>query len=422
MKRFLCLVLVFVMALGLLACNKEETVEAPAWEGKFAVGFGRADVTPDFPVEMKGYGASGVGPRTSENVLSNLYMTCIAMTDATGRTVLFYSFDHKSFSSTNAKVLRQAASEATGVPIEDIIISCTHTHSAPELGNEQYMPIAKAGIVQASLDALADRAAATAEYASAMIEDMAFVRHYNTDTGIVVGSNFHPEGAGKITSHTTEADKELRVIRILREEKKPIIIANWFGHNSMASTGMTSFGLAHRNFLTADYVGFCRDYVEQNYDCHFAMFMGAGGNIGSGSRLKGTEESSLEFGKTLGQHILDAAESMTATNIGNIQRATTQFDGVESTFDINAYGVGDIGIITAPIEMFDTTSMQIREQSPYDINIVMTIANGHFGYLATDICYDYIDCYEVSGKFKRGDSDRIANMYLDLLQQVKEAK
>jgi len=113
---------------------------------------------------------------------------------------------------------------------------------------------------------------------------------------------------------------------------------------------------------------------------------------------------------------------MTAANSGSIQRATGQFDGVKYTFDINAFGIGDIGIITAPIEMFDTTSMLIRERSPYDINIVMTIANGHFGYLATDICYDYIDCYEVGGSFKIGDSDRIANMYLDLLQQVKEAK
>ena len=422
MKRFLCLLLDFLMAMSLLACQQGEKAETPAWEGKFAVGFGRADVTPDFPVEMKGYGASGVGPRMSENVLSNLYMTCIAITDATGHTVLFFSFDHKSFSGSNAKVLREAASEATGIPIEDIIISCTHTHSAPELGNEEYMPIAKAGTVQAALDALADRAVSTFEYASSMIEDMAFVRHYNTDTGIVVGSNFHPAGAGKEISHTTEADKELRVIRIVREEKKPIILANWFGHNGMASTGTTKFGLAHRNFITADYVGFCREYVEENYDCNFVMFMGAGGNIGSGSRLKGTETSAIEFGKTLGQHILDAAETMTATATGNIQRATTQFDGVEYTFDINAFGVGDVGIITAPIEMFDTTSMLIREQSPYDINIVMTIANGHFGYLATDICYDYIDCYEVSGKFKRGDSDRIAGMYLDLLNQAQKAQ
>ena len=422
MKRFLYLALVFVLAMGLLACNKAEKAQTPAWEGKFAVGFGRSDVTPTFSVEMKGYGAAGSGPRVSENVLSKLYMTCIAITDETGHTVLFYSFDHKSFSQTNANVLREAASEATGIPVEDIIISCTHTHSAPELGNEEYMPIAKEGAVQAALEALADRAVSTFEYAASMIEDMAFVRHYNTTTGIVIGSNFHPDGAGTPVSHTTEADKELRVIRIVREGKKPIVLANWFGHNSMASTGTTKFGLAHRNFLTADYVGFCREYVEANYDCNFVMFMGAGGNIGSGSRLKATEESAIEFGKKLGQHILDAAQTMTAANSGSIQRATGQFDGVKYTFDINAFGIGDIGIITAPIEMFDTTSMLIRERSPYDINIVMTIANGHFGYLATDICYDYIDCYEVGGSFKIGDSDRIANMYLDLLQQVKEAK
>lgn len=419
MKRFLCLTLVILMALGLLACNKAEKVEAPAWEGKFAVGFGRADVTPSFSVEMKGYGGAGLGPRMSESVLSNLYMTCLALTDETGHTVLFYSFDHKSFSDKNSKILRQAASEATGVAVEDIIISCTHTHSAPELGNEEYMPIATQGAVQAAEQAMADRAAATVEYASANIENMNFVRHYMTNTGVVIGSNFYPDGAGTPISHTTEADKELRVIRILREEKKPILIGNWFGHNSMASTSTTSFGKAHHNFLTADYVGFCRDYVEKNYDCNFVMFMGAGGNIGSNSRLKANEESAIKYGETLGQHILDTAQNMTAGTTSNIQRATTQFDGVKYTFDINAFGMGSIGVITAPIEMFDTTSMLIREDSPYDVTLVMCIANGHYGYLATDICYDYEGCYEVSGSFKVGDSDRIAGMYVDLLNQAK---
>jgi len=424
MKRFLYLALVFVLAMGLLACNKAEKAQTPAWEGKFAVGFGRSDVTPTFSVEMKGYGAAGSGPRMSENVLSKLYMTCIAITDETGHTVLFYSFDHKSFSQTNANVLREAASEATGIPVEDIIISCTHTHSAPELGNEEYMPIAKEGAVQAALEALADRAVSTFEYAASMIEDIAFVRHYNTTTGIVIGSNFHPDGAGTPVSHTTEADKELRVIRIVREGKKPIVLANWFGHNSMASTGTTKFGLAHRNFLTADYVGFCREYIEKNSDYLFALYMGASGNISVHGYLSGEDHTStaIEYGDKLGQMILDTADQpMTAVTTGAVSTATTQFDGVKKTFDIDAMGIGGIGIVSAPLEMFDTTSMAIREKSPYEVTFVLTLCNGSNGYLPTAICYDYIDCYECrSGRFASGDAERIVDIYVDLLNQAKK--
>ena len=94
MKRFLCLAFAILLALGLPACNSsEETAEAPAWAGKFAIGFGRADATPNYSVVMKGYTAAGQATRMSESILSNVFITCIAMTDEADNTVLLFTYD-----------------------------------------------------------------------------------------------------------------------------------------------------------------------------------------------------------------------------------------------------------------------------------------------------------------------------------------
>jgi len=424
MKRILVWILVLALSISVLACGKQETApvteEKPAWAGQFAVGFGRADVTPGRDVIMGGYTAAGEATRTSTGILSRLYLTCVAITDETGRTLLLYTFDAKSPSASIFLQMQNAVMEDTGVPIEDIVFSSTHTHSSPDF-DPYYTGVATKGAVAAAREALADRAAATMEYASAEIENMTFVRHYNTDTGIVIGDNFKPEGYGKRTGHTTEADKELRVIRYNREGKKPVLMVNWMGHNNLASTGVTEYGKEHRYEVSADYVGFCRDYVEQNYDCLFALFMGASGNLNVTSRMEGEpmQTTAEEYGHQLGQGILTTLETVTAGNTGNIAQAVTSFQGAKNAFAIYAMGAGSLGVIVAPFEMFDTTAMAVREQSPYDVTFVLTLANGAYGYMPTDACFDYEDCYEVRiSQFSRGDAEKIVDIYLDLLDQT----
>ena len=424
MKRFLCVTLAILLTLALLACGKEETVkeEAPAWAGQFAAGYGKVNVTPKYPVVMRGYNAAGEPTRKSQGVLNDLYITCVALTDETGNTVLLYTYDNVYIDNAVAPKLLGNIAEGTGIPQEKIFICVTHTHSSP-VHDPVYLAEVSEAAVKAAQDAMADRAVATVEYTATQLENMSFVRHYNTDTGIVVGSNFYPEGAGNRISHTTEADKELRLIRLNREGKQPILMANWLGHNSIASTGTTEYGLANRYLISSDFVGFCREYVEYNSDYLFAMYMGASGNIAVHSDLVGEpgRTTAVAYGTQLGQMVLDAAETMTAGQTGTIGMADTEFDGVDQDFSIHAIGTGSLGFITGPIEMFDTTAMSIREQSPYDVTFVLTLTNGAYWYVPTEVCYDYVDCYEVRAgtNFQRGDAERMAQMYVDLLKQTK---
>ena len=418
MKRILSVVLVVLMLISLTACKKEKDPLA----GKFSVGYGRADITPEAGITMSGFAAQGEATRVAEKVLDELYITCIAITDPSGKTILLCTFDAVRIREEVAKDLRAAVSKATEVPVEQIMISATHSHSTPDpFGVWQSQ--CREGAVTAAKAAMKDRAVATMEYASTELERMSFVRHYITDQGKTVGDNFYSSGDGRVVSHTTEADKEMRVVRFERQGKKPIVMVNWLGHASMASTGSSDFGNAHRYMISADYVGYCRSYVEKNSDCHFALFMGASGNINPASSIP-TEDltkSAIEYGELLGGHVLDTLAAMTAGTTSKIMMDTQQFPTIKSPIDIHAFGIGSLGIVTAPFEMFDTTSVGIRAQSAFDVTFVISQVNGAMGYMPTDMCFDYNDCYECRNcKFARGSAEQIVDVYVQMLQTVKE--
>ena len=416
MKKLLSLFLVFALLLSISACGAKKK---DPLAGKFAVGYGRADITPEAGITMSGFAAQGEDTRVAEKVLDKLYITCIAITDPSGKTILLCTFDAIRIREEVAKDLRAAVSKATEVPVEQIMISATHSHSTPDPSGVWQSQCRK-GAVQAAKAAMKDRAVATMEYASTELERMSFVRHYITDQGKTVGDNFYSSGDGRLVSHTTEADKEMRVVRFERQGKKPIVMVNWLGHASMASTGASDFGNAHRYMISADYVGYCRSYVEKNSDCHFALFMGASGNINPASSIPAEDltKSAIEYGEMLGEKVL--ALTTTAGTTGGIQTTTQQFQTNEGTMDINAMGIGSLGIITGPFEMFDTTSMAVRAESPFAITFVLSQTNGALGYMPTDICFDYNDCYECRNcNFARGSAEQIVDVYGQMLQTVK---
>ena len=422
MKRFLCLALAVLLALGLLACGgnaeKEEgKAEKPAWAGQFAVGYGRADVTPDHSVGMRGFG----DVRQSTGVLNKLYITCIAVTDETDNTVLLYTFDCKNMGEAKLRTIREAVAAKTEIPVEKIFIGATHTHSSPD-AIEEYVTFSAEKAVLAAQDALADRDVATIEYAAGDVPNMTFVRHYVTNKGNVVGDNFYPDGAGSRAKHTTEADKQMRIIRVNREGKKPIVMVNWMGHASTASSSWTEFGKIHRNYLTSDYIGACREYVESKLDCNFAMFMGASGNLNVVGAFDGENKgiTTPQYAEKLGNSVLSILETMTAGTTGKVSVETGKLESQYGPLDVNAIGFGSIGIITGSMEMFDTTSMAIREKSPYDITFVMTLTNGSAGYMPTAECFGYPNCYEVrEGGFFEGTAEEAVEIYSDLLAKTK---
>ena len=416
-KKIISLALVLVLALGLCACNKTPAPEAPT----FRVGFGRVNITPSSStgLQMEGY-----NEQISEGVLTYMFATCVAITDQQDNTLLLYTVDKCEVQKETVDALRSRLSESHGIPADNITVSGTHTHSSPVTKS---MPDYVNQLVRAGEEALADRAAATISVGSYDVPDMNFVRHYILNDGTICGDNFGNSAVG-YKDYASEVDKTMRLIRFVREgDKKDVLMVNWQAHPKLASTADTTEGRATRNLLSADFVGFARDYVEtQNSDVLFAYYNGASGNVNPFSKLEAyrniVTKDAKKYGEQLGGHVLTALEGLQPLEAGSVgsQKAPLGSRG----FELHAYTVGDIGFATVPAEIFCATGMQIRDGSECDITFVLTVANGRDTYIPTEDVWDYVVAngdtpYEARiCRYPQGTAEELAQSLVSMLNDL----
>ena len=440
MKRFFILSLVLVLLLGLCACGDKKPVETAKEPQVFRVGFSRVNITGNTSLPIAGYG--NTTQRMSQGFLDYICTTCIAITDEKGESVLMYTTDHVCTPNYYPD-LRAAITKATGVPAERIMLTATHTHSGPDvrdviIPSHPYYQIFVDGLVQAATEALADRSPATAYSGSTTADGLNFVRHIVMSDGYIAGDNFgNKETATPVRNHHP-ADNEVQLIRFVRpaEDKKDIVMMNFQVHPKLASTASTGYGRQNRPLMTSDVVGATRDYVEKNADVLCAYYQGAAGNLNPNeSYVQGQNtpaQSNLQaYGKALGGAVVDALPSLTemtvTPTVGSKQldfEGTTPSGGTQ-TMEINAVVVGDIGFVTAPFEMFDTTGVYIKDNSPFDTTFVITYANGRHGYLPSEDTWDFqtsngTSVYEFSiCYYTRGTAEQVADSLIAMLNELK---
>lgn len=468
MKKVIVLILCAVMVLGCIGCG--ENTEPEREQAAFQVGYGRANVTPEVPVGLTGFGNAST--RVSDNLLSYLYLTCLALTDADGNTALLYGMDACTSDIGVVNALRSAVAKETGIPGENIMVSATHSHSTPEITNPVFQSMLLSGAVEAAQEALADRTEATVKIGSVMTEKLNFVRHYVQENGDYVGNNFGDYSISPIVGHTTEADREMQLIRFEREGKD-IVVMNFQAHPTMT-------GGASTYDISADFVGACREKMEKELDCNFLYFTGAAGNLNTTSHIKEEEIPDINYklhGQTLAQYAIDNMDTLTEVQSGQVQVLNRDFQakcshdedgdliqyinivynaynsggasaaqragrpyGINSVYHARAisrragatYGeyldvpistvaIGDVAFVVAPYEMFDQNGMTIKESSPYEMTFLLTCANNNFSYIAADYAFDH-GCYEVDMRyFVRGTAEQLVDAYLDMLGEMKES-
>ena len=444
-------------------------------EDLLQVGFGRTDITPTASVPLAGYGNTSA--RMSGNVLSSLYSTCIAFTDEEGQTVLLFHNDLISTNSDLYPVMCRAISEATGVPVGNIYVSATHTHSGPDLSNTAepailtYRQYLVEQMAQAAVQAMADRQTARMYMGATNCPNLNFIRHYLLSDGSYVGSNFGDATGKTVVDYACQVDDQMQLLRFTREGGKDVVLMNWQMHP-------TRTGGAEKYDISSDVVGVIRDEVEAGADCLFAYFTGASGDVNASSRIR--EDNIIsEFtdyqthGQLLAEYALNTLEnSMQSVESGNLKTYSIQYTGkvdhseddlveiaqvyydhwttahewdtvagealayginsgyhagsilshskLPETWDVGLKGfcIGDVAFIMAPYEMFSTNGQNIKNDSPFAMTFVVTCANGNEGYMPTWEAFAY-DCYESNVcKFESGIAEALEEACLDLLQRL----
>ena len=144
------------------------------------LGYAREDFSPDKPVNMN-------GSRVGETVYQPIFATALSFSQGDTRA-LIVGVDLRNVYEHFLNIIKPMITEATGVPVEQIMISGTHMHSGPDMDSQllsiqRYLPLFSQYIMTVVEEAMADRAPADLYISSIETEGLNFVRRYVRETG-----------------------------------------------------------------------------------------------------------------------------------------------------------------------------------------------------------------------------------------------
>jgi len=253
-------------------------------------GTGRADITPAPGTPQGGWGAQthqrGLGADLP------LYATALVLRDVF-QTVAIIDVDSIGFDPEWTKRILDAVSSLSGLPLENIRFSCTHTHSGPNTfripviteGHDMILeylnglPLQIAGAVwQAQQNLQPVRVGA----ASGACDINMNRRQQLPDGRVVVGRN--PGGP---------VDRTVRVVRIDGLNEQPVAtIVHYACHPTIVGW--------HATVATPDYPGMAKRVVEEQLGGTCLFLQGATGNIGPKMGFTGDLSIYRRFGRLLG--------------------------------------------------------------------------------------------------------------------------
>src|SRR6266571_1344357 len=265
-------------------------------ESEWKVGLANVKITPEKPVPMAGY-ASRTKP--FEKVEQDIYAKALALEDRQGNRAVLVTTDLIGIARAVAEPVCQRIADKTKLVRRQILLSSSHTHSAPILSLEErtetgvapedarnivgYTRSLQDKLVDVAVRALSGLEPARLSWGSG-VAHFAMNRREFTPRGVILGVN--PRGL---------VDRTVPVLRVDSPEGK--LRAVLFGYACHNTT------LTQTNFsLCGDYAGFAQTYIEQRHPDAQAMFMiGCGGDANPYPR--GTMENARDHGAALGREV-----------------------------------------------------------------------------------------------------------------------
>ena len=481
MKKALALLLLVCFLLPLLGCTQTKQAAPAAEEPKvFSVGHSSKIVNPDDPIPLVGY--SNTYDRYSKEIGDDIKLSVTIFSDGEGTDIAIVNTDLCTVSQTLGESFQTQVSAETGIPMEHIYVSGNHSHSAPSITgsteeeqkyNEKWLTL----LAEASREAMADRKPAKMYTGSIETENLNFVKHYQyvDENGVTqfFGDNFGTAVYNDTTTHTTQVDPTMHLLKITREDCKDLVIVNWRAHPHF--TGGTT-----KYVLSSDYPGAFREALEKQTGCEAVYLQGACGNVNSSTRLEKERRASdvRTHGALLAGYAIEGLKNnmteittgqietvhfdyygeinhtfdslyMQAKTVSSVWNTTHSYDearpfmtpyGIRSVYHanaivanysrtketdgrltMNAVCIGDeFAFVTFPGELFDTISVGIEEGSPYSMTMLIGYSTGHIGYLPSAYAFEYTSYETDITRFQAGTGEIVRDEYIRMLTELKE--
>ena len=477
MKKLIALLCLLAICLPLCACGGSglEAVEETKTEAKteeavetgpitypdtFAVGYAIGDITCTTPLTM--YNA------VADRIHDPLMLTVTAFSDGEGNVALVMSADLKGMHRPVFERTTKIIEEKFGIKPENVILSCTHTHSAPTVGESNAEVNRWAPIYYKTFPAIVEKALRDldplegAYIGKSVAEGISFVRRYLLADGTY---KMNPGSSDNPVEHESVADPELRTIRFDRKNKKDVLMVNYQTHYGGATN-------KYPKQLSADFVYPFRKQAQKKWDCLFAYQSGAGGDVNFNSLIPGEKiyadyeaaiagfmsateaalksEEKAEIGtiKTAGAFSVATVKKDSKERLSHARSCAALEEGEQLTRLLKEYGFstkyepgmvikrntemgdtenvplscitfGDIAFAAFPYEMVHENGRQCREASPFKMTFINSLAGGGYGYIPTKEAFPH-GGYEVGVcRYTEGCGEMFVADMVKLLNQCK---
>lgn len=434
--------LVFMLTGGSLLAQARQAAPSSTQPGKvFRAGASTSVITPKLGVSMQG----SLQDRKATHVHDELHARCIVLDDGTTRLAIAV-MDNCMLPLDVAEAAKKRAHELTKIPVENMMLSATHTHSSPTTGpvfqseaDPDYLRFLSERIADAIQVACNNLVPAKIGWGVGSEPNQVFNRRWMMKPGSVT----NPFG-GKTDQATMNpgfanpdrlkpagpTDPEVPVVALQSLDGRPIgILANY----SLHYVGGTRSG-----DISADYYGMFADRLEKMVGSDEAfpplvaiMSNGTSGDVNNAnSGVKPTPlppyakmrqvanalaaEAYKVYQNIQYQAWVPLGSQQTQIRLG-VRKPTpedlTRARGVVSrargptmvTMEeayaretllivdypdqvpviLQAFRIGDLAITAIPCEVFVEIGLELKKRSPFKTTFNHELANGYNGYLPT---------------------------------------
>jgi hypothetical protein len=467
-------------AIGLLGVVLLSVIGAAAEPKGLRAGAHAIDVTPEkFPISVNG----GMQDRQAKGAHDRLHARCLVLDDGKTRLAIVV-VDSCMIPRALLDDAKKQAHKLTGIPPERMLISATHTHTAPTVGgvfqsdpDEEYVKFLARQIARGIEKAAADLAPAKAGWGVAPEPGQVFNRRWRMKAGTIDADPFgrltdqvkmNPgyQNAG-LVEPAGPIDPDVSVLSVQTRDGRPLaLLANYSLHyvGGVPELSADYFGaFAERigTLLGADkaFVGMMSNGTSG--DVNNIDFKGpAPGKREPGEQVRvvadavakaaheaykgvrhredvtlgmAEKEIELKVRKPDEADLKRARETLEAAKDKKVLATLAEVYARETVLlakypetvklKLQAVRVGGLGIAAIPCEVFAEIGLAIKKQSPLKPTFTIELANGYNGYLPTPAQHK-LGGYETwrarSSYLETEASERITETVLSLLKDVKE--
>ncbi len=430
--------------------------------GTLQVGTAKVDITSPADALPPGY----------TSVHDPVYARAIVINNGTTRAVLLGADLVGMVDDAYAELTQQITQEV-GCPPENILISCTHTHASPRPGagfrasapvDPRYVERVKKGLFEAVRQANQTLQPARVGFGTGQF-------HMNVNRDAI-----HPESRTWYQGANLDgpSDKTLSVIKFVSLSGEPIAVyINYAMHANL---------MYMRNQIGGDFPGACARYLEDVYDEKLvaiwtsgaagdqnplyirlgepavaamkrSQFAAAGGDPSDVHGIAQFTDAVLDpkildrgtrlidsIGLLMGEEVIRVMETIrrtaTQTKITGAlrtiscpgrRRTNTGREGSPGIYEdaepidvrLGLLTIGSIALPWVTAELFTPIGQRLKEQSPMQQMVLVTLANGSSaGYIPDDSAYERQTFQVLGSRIKKGYAEgAIVDTLVDLMDE-----